>query len=132
MLIGFKILFLSISILFSFGYTAFDANCNHLEKTVVKDSCCHGKEDQSHGKEKQCCNESCCLEPLAILQLNAFVSHTSKEKQTNTVYKTNFKFIFEPKIIAPVYAIKNIDILKKQLNFGLNINHESFYQCWLI
>tara|TARA_B100000809_G_C15014928_1_gene486317 strand:+ start:286 stop:690 length:405 start_codon:yes stop_codon:yes gene_type:complete len=69
-----KILFLGISIFFSFGFTTYQANCGTQENKIEVNahSCCHSNKKPSCTKSSDCLAE-CCLKPNNIFVFNQFI-----------------------------------------------------------
>jgi len=80
-----NILFLGLSILFSFGFTSFQSACE-LKTEIVesKPSCCQdeekGDDTDKHIKGECCktdsCEGACCIESIDFLLFNDFVFQT--------------------------------------------------------
>ncbi|MGV6860805.1 MAG: hypothetical protein ACWA41_03485 [Putridiphycobacter sp.] len=92
-----SILFLNISIFFSFGFSTQESACHHQAETNVEDnhSCCQPKSKSTcHKNENQPCNGDCCLVSTHLFDLNDFV---------------NFKTVDAPYIIFETIQKLNID-----------------------
>jgi len=80
-----NILFLGLSILFSFGFTSFQSVCE-LKAEIIesKQSCCQDEEkadDTDKYLDGECCNTdycaaACCIESIDFLLFNDFVFQT--------------------------------------------------------
>ncbi len=83
-----NILFLCISISFSFGFTTYQSACNHvqIEKEQEKHSCCHDTNDEKPACHvDEVCDENCCLQPQNVLQLADFFSQNTETKQAKII-----------------------------------------------
>ena len=107
-----KILFLGISVLFSFGFTTYEANCTAQTYEKVEDSknhsCCHPNkinDDQSKecSKSKNC-KATCCLQATNIFVFNDFVVTTDEGVEKIKVFE----------------SIKHINVIYKLDNYVLN------------
>jgi hypothetical protein len=79
------ILFLGISILFSFGFTSFQSACkSKVEAVASKYACCKNTAKKNHCKQNvksdsfntDSCKSSCCIESVDLFQFTDFVFHT--------------------------------------------------------
>lgn len=88
-----KILFLGISILFSFGFTTYQSSCAKSENTIETDahSCCKTK-TKSECTQSKDCKADCCLETSDFFVFNKFVLQSEKNERI-TVFESikNFK-----------------------------------------
>ena len=133
MIQSFKILFLSISILFSFGVTTKQEVCDmdvNKEKKCCesKESCCNLKEDTNSRDD---CNKYCCLKSDNILVLNDFFIQNSDGKSTVIVKKSTLL----PIVLAETINLNKEDFLKKGYSYKPKILGKQilcYKQTWLI
>ncbi len=97
-----SILFLNISIFFSFGFSTQESACHHQAESNVEEihSCCQPKAKTTcHKNENQPCNGDCCLVSTHLFDLNDFVNF----KTVNAPYII-FETIQNLDIVVPVYS----------------------------
>ncbi len=126
MLKVFKILFLSISILFSFGYTTYEAKCEQNEKKecVKKMACCYAHEKTT----KDCGNQ--CLKPVSLWHLNDFSASNHKIEITNISNFILVKKGVDRKLLVKIASHQNFS--DNYFEPKESPPHLSEIQCWLI
>lgn len=119
-----KILFLSISILFSFGFTTYEPNCSTQTYDLIEvgknHSCCHPnkvKDEQSKTCTKsKTCEANCCLIATNIFVLNDFIVTTE-----GGIEKTK---VFE--------SIKHINVIYKLNNYVFKNYNDKIVNCYYL
>ena len=83
-----NILFLSISIFFSFGFTTYQHICSSHEQEVEEHAhtCCDLSKD-TVCTDSSDCNDDCCLQPTDYFVFNSFVIQV-ENKQNITVFES--------------------------------------------
>ena len=83
-----KILFLGISILFSFGFTTYQSSCAQSENTIEPDahSCCKAK-TRFECTQSNDCKADCCLKTSDLFVFNKFVIQSEKSESI-TVFES--------------------------------------------
>ena len=131
MIQSFKILFLSISILFSLGFTTKQAVCDmDVNKEKI---CCESKKSccTSEKETKDDCKKECCLKADGILILDNFFIDQNETKITNFVKKS----ILLPILLAKEISINKDDFFKNDCVFKPKILGRQilcYKQSWLI
>ncbi len=126
---AFKILFLNLAILFSFGFTSFETSCNIAEKESCskKHSCC--KKEEKPAQKKDCKGKCCVQQPVALFKFNVLISPSkqvqfSKKKSDDRVLidfnKSEIAFTISKlhsgikENLLPFYSIRRIERPKLQ------------------
>jgi hypothetical protein len=129
-----KILFLGISVFFSFGFTTYQSKCGKQEIKIEENahSCCHPK-NKSECTQSKDCKADCCLQTSEFFVFNHFVIGNEKvEKFTvlesiKNIDKGFYTALFsdvESKVIINNYEYLN---LKKSGRYLISLK-----QSWLI
>lgn len=103
-----QILFLSIAVFFSFGFTTYQHMCSSHEEEVEEHaySCCDLTKDTVCNQSSECKDE-CCLQPTDYFVLNSFVMQT-ESKEEITVFESIKKFN------APINLVGNTNLTTKK------------------
>ncbi len=140
----YQILFLSISIFFSFGFSSYQHNevCELVCETNSKEKACHSEKEvksccskpEKEGEKEGCCGENdCCYVVSDILHFESFVSNSSIEIKTIIHHSYNL-FVVETNYFNPkeVYFSDNL-FNNKEFQYPHHSNFDlSFKQSWLI
>ncbi len=129
-----KILFLSISVFFSFGFTTYQHICSSHEEVVEEHahSCCDIAKN-TVCTDSNDCKDECCLQPTDYFVLNSFVMQT-ESKEEITVLESIKKFN------APINLVGKTNLTTKRAKVSYySLDHEptgrsiiSIKQSWLI
>ena len=132
MLKAVKILFLGLSILFSFGFTAVESHCDKSEEiTCESHSCCEDKHEKPHADED--CGGACCLQPISVLSLNDFVNSGKKIEQETKIFDADYSLYTLAQTQLPVFGFTTDfthfmpDFIEKERQ-----RHQALNQVWLI
>lgn len=126
MLSAIKILFISISVLFSFGFTINESKCLDNKKSIEElHSCCK----KIPLEEKAPCDGNCCQFPIAYYSFSEFeINHFSVKQSVNVIVNTNVFIIIEKEIDSEKLTINSFEYL----NFKQEYPDISEYQSWLV
>lgn len=130
-----NILFLAITVFFSFGYTSYQSACNHnvskIEKEDDSHGCCHNTQTTCCD-DKAGCNDNCCLEPKSILELDEFVAFKSNKQIQVVIFESIKQFIYLFK--TDTYYFKSDELKSFAYLHSKPIGKQilSKKQCWLI
>jgi len=127
-----KILFLGLSILFSFGFTAVESNCKTInEISCESHSCC--KKEKEKPQQKKDCDGSCCLQPISVLRLNDFASINESIQQETKKYNPDYLLYLQiDGVNYNVESRQNVTILTRHFSSKIRHKQQALNQVWLI
>lgn len=129
-----KILFLSISIFFSFGFTTYQSICGHEEEKVEEHahSCCK-TEVKSKCTQSNTCNAECCLKPAQFYVLNQFVIESNSVDKSTLKQSPQFlNNLVYNQIYSAVKQVQNTPIHTYMVRCHSGKQIISLKQSWII